>query len=845
MTNHQEIKLEDYTKPSHQIHGVELEFDLYEDHAIVTNKMDVESSDGNGDLFLDGKELELIELIVNDKKAEYELIDGGLILKGLISRSQIIIKTKIYPQKNTSCEGLYKSGSIFCTQCEAEGFRKITYYPDRPDVMSVFTTKIIANKKQYPYLLSNGNKTDHGDIDNERHFAVWNDPFKKPSYLFALVAGDLALKEDNFTTMSGREVKLQIFVDHGNLDKCDFAMESLKNSMKWDEQTFGLEYDLDIYMIVAVDSFNMGAMENKGLNIFNSVYVLAKKETAIDEEFLGVEGVIGHEYFHNWTGNRVTCRDWFQLTLKEGLTVFRDQEFSADMFDRTVQRIMDVTRLKEGQFPEDKGPMAHPIKPKSYIEINNFYTATIYEKGAEIIRMIHTLIGKENFRKGMDKYFELFDGQAVRTQDFVYAMEQASGVDLTQFQRWYDYAGTPTLNIKTQFEAGKFKINIAVDIPKNGNEKLELEPLHIPFCFSLNGKEHLIELKEWETEVEFQTEQNPVCEWNLDFSAPVYIIDDLGVSNLKEIVKKGSNPFSRWDAFQKIVFNNLRKSTDQNQLLFGDILEVLPSVLTSNLSHAVKAKILTLPRENQLNDQLDQIDPRFVSEWKTKLVEEISEKFQEQIIELYKESHSEDKAFDIKANSIGSRMLSGACLNYMTFQNPEIVYQHFDKATNMSDQFRSFKTIALSHHNKKTEVVQRFYDQWKGDGLVINKWLSTLVQEDSEDIIEKINKISNDAVFNWSEPNKIRAVFGTFAMRNFSQFHREDGKGYKLIIDVIEKLDKSNPQVGSRLATSFRDCSRLKVDQKNKVKTMLEDLSKNLVSPNCSEIVNKTLEALN
>lgn len=839
----QTIYLKNYKSTGFQLEKTDLIFDIFEGKTIVTNTMEIKKLEEK-ELFLNGKELKLLSLKLDGKSVHYDLENEGLLIKETPSHFKLEIITEIYPEKNTSCEGLYKSGGIFCTQNEAQGFRKITYYFDRPDMMSTFRTKIIADKK-YPMLLSNGNKIDSGEIEGDRHWNLWEDPFHKPCYLFALVAGDLGVVRDTFTTKSHREVNLEIYVDKGNEDRCTHAMESLKKSMKWDEDTFGLEYDLDIYMIVAVDSFNMGAMENKGLNIFNSVYVLAKEETAVDEEFLGIEGVIGHEYFHNWTGNRVTCRDWFQLTLKEGLTVFRDQEFSADMFDRTVQRIMDVTRLKMAQFPEDAGPMSHPIKPKSYIEINNFYTATIYEKGAEVIRMISTLIGKEAFRKGMDIYFELFDGQAVRTEDFVFAMEKASGVDLTQFKRWYDYAGTPVLNIKTTHKNGEFKIGIKQEIPENGNKEIRLEPLHIPFHYALNGEVFKKELKDWETSFTHECNEVPICEWNLGFSAPVIIKDDLGKENLFNIVRAGKDPFSRWNSFQTLLNNNLKEFIQTSKLDLELLINILKVALEDkNLSHALKAYMMKLPTEVELNNELEELSPEKVNFWIESFYKNFISQEKELIQKLLEETKEEE--FLLNSQAMGKRFLRGECFSFMAFDSglARDVFGFFEKAKDMNEEYRSLQALVRSNAPQKDLALDIFYQKWQHDNLVINKWLGLKGSLKDPNIIKILDETTNNPIFSWDEPNKVRTLFGNFSMKNLSSFHHESGEGYKIICGVIEKLDKKNPQIGARLGTCFQNASKLERTRKEKVYKELKDLESKLISPNCKEIIGKMLEPL-
>ncbi len=666
-----EIFLKDYKEPDFYIKNTELDFTIEPLKTTVKSKLSIERNGShNKDLVLDGVDLRPKSFSLDGKVlelGEYQVEGEQLRVKTTKDRFLFEATVEIDPKNNFSCEGLYQSGDIFCTQNESQGFRKITYFLDRPDVMSSFTTTLRANEKVFPVLLANGNKQDEGVDESGLKFVVWNDPFPKPCYLFAVVAGDLALVKDTFTTMSNKEVKLEIYVDKGNEDKCDHAMLSLKNAMKWDEEKYGLEYDLDIYMIVAVDSFNMGAMENKGLNIFNSAYVLAKKETATDANFQGIEGVIGHEYFHNWTGNRVTCRDWFQLTLKEGLTVFRDQEFSSDMLSRPVKRIDDVIRLKRHQFPEDQGPMSHPIKPKSYIEINNFYTATVYEKGAEVIRMVHTLLGEEGFRKGMDLYFERFDGKAVTTEDFVDAMADANGKDLEQFKMWYNQNGTPKLKVEESWDENAktfevtFKQEADIDDPK-------YDALHMPFHIGLFTKEGEeleaqgeLELNEKEQTFKFNNlPERPIISLNRKFSAPVIVEKDYSDQEYAVLMGRESDEFARYDAAQNLYKNTLTRMTTaiaagEEFAPSAEFFGAFEALLSDEaLEKAYLAYALALPTEAELDEENQIYLFAPVHEARKKLTKLIAQKFKQKFQDIY--MSLEQAEFSLSAQAMGERI---------------------------------------------------------------------------------------------------------------------------------------------------------------------------------------------
>jgi len=853
-----EIKLSDYKKPFFWIKKIDLDIDLYENETFITSTLVINKNtdfDGPQVFELDGIDLEIVEFKINGNDfKDYKYSDDKLTFNPASEQFVMVTKVKIHPEKNFTLDGLYKSGSIFCTQCEAEGFRRITFYQDRPDVMAIFSTIIRADKKSYPVLLSNGNKVDSGDLDNGRHFAKWEDPFLKPAYLFAVVAGDLGLVSDSFTTKSGRDVKLEIFVDPGNEDKCAHAMKSLQNSMKWDEDVFGLEYDLDIYMIVAVDTFNMGAMENKGLNIFNSAYVLAKKETATDSDFQGIEAVIAHEYFHNWTGNRVTCRDWFQLTLKEGLTVFRDQEFSSDMLSRPVKRIEDVKVLRSHQFSEDAGPLSHPIKPKSYIEINNFYTATIYEKGAEVIRMIHTLVGAENFRKGMDLYFKRHDGQAVTTEDFVSAISDASSVNLEQFKVWYDQNGTPELIITTNYDEDQKTFSFTIDQKVNLNNS-EYDALHMPFSFGLLSESGVelhnerIELtKKSETFTVENVMSNPIPSWNRGFTAPVIIDYKYTIDQLIKIMSSDTDEFNQYNATQDLYFNIILglvsdlsakrelKLDDSFEHGFGELLK------NSKLDEAFKAYALSMPGEMDVNEKLAEFDYENVKEAINFVKSKLANIYTKEFDTLY--SDMSDMSFDLDAKSMGRRSLKNTCLSYLTSgkcsKSFSMAKTQYNNATNMNDEISSLKNIVHNYPENKEEFVDSFYNKWKSEPLVMQKWLG--VQASAPYMtIDDIKLLEKTDIYDSKVPNYVRSILRNCIRTNPSLINKPDGSGYEFLVDRILEIDTYNPSLASGLAKSLNHIKKIDNNRASKLKSQLSRLLEGKLSKDTFEVVSKNL----
>jgi aminopeptidase N len=865
--------LEDYRPLPFKINTIDLTFELEDKATQVTaiSQITRERNAVDEPLKLNGDCVKLLSVAIDGKLLaddQYTCDERFLVIPQTPESFGLTIKTEINPSANTTLEGLYKSGNIYCTQNEPEGFRRITFFLDRPDVMAVYTTTIIADKQQFPILLSNGNKIDSGDLDNGKHWVKWHDPFPKPAYLYALVAGDLGEIQDSFTTCSGREIDLRIYCDKGNEGKCEFAMTALKKSMKWDEEVYGLEYDLDIFMIVAVDAFNFGAMENKGLNIFNTSCVLADKATATDDNFYRVEGVVAHEYFHNWTGNRVTCRDWFQLTLKEGLTVFRDQEFSADMNSRAVKRIEDVQILRAAQFAEDAGPTSHPIKPKSYIEINNFYTSTIYNKGAEVIRMIHTLLGKETFRKGVDKYFELFDGQAVTTEDFIHAMEEASGVDLKGFTQWYHQSGTPEVNVTYEYDQKKqlFKVDLQQINPVTVDQS-EKEPLVFPLacgilgedgkslipqidCCESNGETVVLPVsKERESFVFKNVISRPTLSFNRGFTAPIKVNVPYTPSDLMFLMSHDSDEFNRWDASQelgvKLMLQSLEGNTPSTTVDEG-YLSAFGKVLTNpSLDYSLKAQCLTLPSEDTLGQRQETILFDGNHQVRELFLSAISDRFEGDFLNLY-EQLSDNGEYLLDPESIGKRSLKNLCLKYLahTKRNDafDLCYQQFIGAKNMTDQYAALRILSDYDCPQKTMVLKQFYDQWKGDQLVMCKWLIVQGISKATGALATTEILTHDAIYDQKIPNLVRALLGGFMM-NHVQFHDISGNGYVFIVDQMLELDKINPHVSARLATGFRKFGKLDSRRKELLGKELDRvLATSSLSPHLYEIVSKCVK---
>ncbi|MFZ6040020.1 aminopeptidase N [Vibrio natriegens] len=812
----------DYQAPSHTITDIDLTFDLFDNDTIVTAVSKVIQKGELTTLELDGEGLELRSVKVNGEDwAHHEVKEASLVLSDLPAEFELEIITKIDPEANTALEGLYKSGGAFCTQCEAEGFRRITYYLDRPDVLAKYTTKVIADKGTYPYLLSNGNRIAEGDAENGRHWVQWQDPHPKPAYLFALVAGDFDVLRDNYTTMSGRNVELEIFVDKGNLDRAPHAMTSLINSMKWDEERFGLEYDLDIYMIVAVDFFNMGAMENKGLNIFNSKFVLANDQTATDRDYLGIEAVIGHEYFHNWTGNRVTCRDWFQLSLKEGLTVFRDQEFSSDLGSRAVNRIDNVRIIRGPQFAEDSSPMSHPIRPDKVIEMNNFYTLTVYEKGSEVIRMYHTLLGEEGFQKGMKLYFERHDGTAATCEDFVSAMEDATGVDLQQFRLWYSQSGTPTLRVNSEYNADAKTYALTVEqFTEATHDQAEKQALHIPFDIELyddkgqvipliiNGESvhNVLDIKQDKQTFVFENvDVKPVPSLLREFSAPVKLEYGYSDEELIFLMKHATNDFARWDASQMLLAKYIRQNVVNVQAgeevkLSEELIDAFRGVLLdANLEPAFIAQVLSLPSINEITGWYQQIDIDAVDTVLNSITLSLSKELEDELSATYHTLKQAD--YSIEHDAIGKRALRNQCLQFLahTENGNQLVQEQYASANNMTDTIAAMTAANNAQLECRETLMADYSDKWKHDGLVMDKWFVLQGSNPAEDALEKVKATMSHEAFSLKNPNRIRSLIGSFLSANPVHFHNKSGSGYLFAGEILRQLNDTNPQVASRL----------------------------------------------
>ncbi len=868
----QEKFLSDYTPSAYSLLSVHLVFSIEEWYTIVENTLEIVNNFSEiWTLILNGVNLELLDITLDGKSMcfgdDYILDDEKLTLPNFPSRATLFIKNKIFPEKNTELEWLYKASWLYCTQNEPEWFRKITYFLDRPDVMTVYTTKIIASKK-YPILLSNGNLIDSGDIDEERHFSIWHDPFKKPSYLFALVAWDLGKISDTFITSSGKKVDLHIFSEHGNEKKCLHALESLKKAMKWDEDTYGREYDLDVFHIVATDSFNMGAMENKSLNIFNTIYVLADLETATDRDFLWVEAVIAHEYFHNWTGDRITCRDWFQLTLKEGLTVFRDHDFSGDMNSRATMRIEDIRDLREFQFPEDAGPTAHPIQPASYKEMNNFYTATVYEKGSEVIRMMATLLGKEAFRKAMDLYFDTFDGQAVRTQDFVWAMATAGNIDLTQFEEaWYHQERTPSLKVTGVFDPTNQTYTLECEQIIDKNTKWESQkPFFYPFRVALlnptSGKEMVLVLKnnilqsrlsEWILIISKEKESfvfenistEPKISLNRGFSAPIRVISHQrdGVF----LVRNETDGFARYEALEQLTLAEVFRIASGSNVsetflkLYGDLLIHSDDPL-------YQALLIQIPSLNTITqNSIDPIDFSGLSNARNILIQAILDRFEDRIITLYELLFSELPKNE--GTTPVEIALRSYIVNLLTLLSSSQKKENIQKMAEIQYQNTRTMTLRLSSLSLLNALfpkwdhpyIQEFIEKYIDNPLVIMKYFSLVWSNECDWVVENIQNIQKKPYYQESLPNHAKALFGAFT-RNLAYFHNKDGSGYNLLTEFILKIDSINPHTAARMAWAFKIFPKLSIDGQMVMRPFLQKIqSHEGLSKNTEEIIEKIL----
>ncbi|MES2153017.1 MAG: aminopeptidase N [Pseudomonadota bacterium] len=867
----QTIYRKDYTVPGYLVDTVELGFDLDPLRTIVASRLTLHRNPDGGpaEIELYGEQLELVALRMNGKlvgRRAYH-VDGKLLrIPNAPDTVVLEIETLTAPVKNTSLNGLYVSNGNFFTQCEAEGFRHITYFPDRPDVMAKFTVMLRADKALYPVLLSNGNLVAQGTLPGGRHYAKWEDPFKKPSYLFALVAARLVCQEDHFVLADGRTVLLQVWVEQGNLDKTDYAMQSLKNSIRWDEQRFGLELDLDRFMIVAVGDFNMGAMENKGLNIFNTKFVLANPRVATDIDYAGIEAVVGHEYFHNWTGNRVTCRDWFQLSLKEGLTVFRDQEFSADMIGtdsgRAVTRIDQVRTLRQSQFPEDAGPMAHPVRPDSFVEINNFYTVTVYEKGAEVVRMIQTLVGREGFRKGMDLYFARHDGQAVECDDFRAAMGDANGRDLDQFERWYSQAGTPVVTAATHYDAKArtYDITLSQSCPPTPGQAQKL-PFHIPVVvgllgadgrdLALSGSPALLELTEASQSFRYTgVNQRPTPSLLRNFSAPVVLDYPYTDAELLHLFSHDSDPVNRWEAGQRLAMARLLSLTEA--VVAGGKLELDPTfieamrkiVADAALDPAFREQALLLPSESMIAEQMKVVDPQAIHLARQFVRGTIGAALRGELLAQY-HANQTPGAYSPDALSAGRRGLKNLALSYLAAAPDAdlmaLAQGQFDQAGNMTDRVAALLALVHSEAASAPAALQRFYAEFEHEALVVDKWFAIQGAAPATDV-EAVRALMRHSAFTLKNPNRARSLVFTFCGANPARFHAPDGSGYAFWAEQVIALDALNPQVASRLARSMDRWRRYAPALQAQMKAALQRVAAHKqLSNDVREVVGKAL----
>ena len=874
-----ETFLADYQVPNYLVDHVSLHFDLDRSDTKVRSVLSMRRNpEGQGgDCILDGEQMTLVSIKLDGKPLqgnEYQRTDKSLLISAVPEQFDLEIETLIHPDKNTALEGLYHSGSLLCTQCEAEGFRRITYYPDRPDVMSVFTVSIAADKAEWPIMLSNGNLEKQGQFEDGRHWVRWHDPHPKPAYLFALVAGDLHRQKDSFITQSGRQVTLEIYVDPENSHKCDHALMSLKQAMKWDEETYGREYDLDVFMIVAVNDFNMGAMENKGLNIFNSACVLASPETATDRDYYTIQSIVGHEYFHNWSGNRVTCRDWFQLSLKEGFTVLRDQQFSADMNSAAVQRIDDVNQLRTMQFAEDAGPMAHPVRPASFIEISNFYTVTIYEKGAEVVGMIKTIVGEQGFRKGTDLYFDRHDGQAVTTDDFVKAIEDANDIDLSQFKRWYSQAGTPQITVGTEYDVVRRQLTISIkqQCPATPDQERKA-PFHIPVAIGLLDKQGQAmplqqlgqeQASERDTQVLSVTEAEqqftfinvttePVLSLLRGFSAPVKVNLTRSNAELAFLMANDKDSFSRWDAGQQLLINTLLQLIElakQGQALTLpiELTEQFTKVLAdADNEPALVAKMLLLPSENYLAAQQSSADVDAIHAARKFVNKELALKLKQQFSALYSTLNT-DEAYTFNADAMAKRSLKNICLDYLMVTGDPMQTQRclkqMKQADNMTDTLAGLNSLVEQPGPESEHALRAFYEQWQHDKQVVDKWLAVQAQSSLPDTLIKVKGLMKHPAFSIKNPNNVRSLIGQFCRNNPVNFHAIDGSGYQFLAEQILVLDKLNPQIAARQLGAFNSWRQYDAHRQELMKNALDSIAQSSdLSADVYEIVTKYLAA--
>ncbi len=869
------IYLKDYRPSAFLIESVDLYFDLREKTTTVRSRLVMKrhpEADRGESLWLDGEELKLLAISIDGKdltEDHYLLESNGLRIHSLPDRFVLETEVELAPQNNTALEGLYLSNGLYCTQCEAQGFRRITYYIDRPDVMACFRTTIEADAGQFPVLLSNGNPHNPEALSQGRQRITWEDPFLKPAYLFALVAGDLALLEDCFTTVSGREIALRIYSEPHNIGKCGFAMHSLKQAMRWDEEHYGREYDLDIFMIVAVNDFNMGAMENKGLNIFNAKLLLADPDTATDRDYQAIEGVVAHEYFHNWTGNRITCRDWFQLSLKEGLTVYRDQEFSADMGSRSVKRIQDVRMLRAHQFAEDASPMAHPVRPDSYIEINNFYTLTVYEKGAEVVRMQANLLGSEGFRKATDLYFERHDGGAVTTEDFVSCMQDSSGRDLSLFKRWYSQAGTPQLHVTTSYDqrSGDYEIKVVQSCPPTPGQPHKL-PLHIPFAIGLLSAEgedlpvtldgeqpqqagtRVLELRETEEVFHFSgLTHQPIPSLLRGFSAPVKLEYDYSNDELMFLMAHDNDGFSRWDAAQMLHLRLLlQRVEDADCALPQGYLDAVRKALLDEASDPeLLSEVLLLPSESYIGDQMESVAVDAIHHAREALMVEIAAALRSEFLEVHARNLQQGD-FDTSHASIARRALRNLTLAYLSHLDDtevrQLILDQYAMQHNMTDVMAALLLVVHRDWSESAGLLADFEQRWSDEQLVMDKWFSVQASSAGRETLQRVKSLMLHPAFNMGNPNRVRSLIGVFAGANQVQFHRADGEGYRLLADVVLQLNSSNPQIAARMIRQMSRWRRFDEQRQQLMKSQLQRiLFAEGLSKDVHEVVSRSLSA--
>ena len=874
----QVFRLEDYRPSDYLIPKTSLDFRLSPDATRVTALLTIERREGvavSAPLVLDGDGLTLLSVAIDGKMlapVDYEATPDQLTILAppAASRFELRLETEIAPAGNEALMGLYRSSNVYCTQCEAEGFRRITYFLDRPDILSVYTVRIEAPHNEAPLLLSNGNPVESGTLDGGRHYAVWHDPFPKPSYLFALVAGALGKVSGSFTSQSGREVELGIYVEPGKERLAGYAMDALKRSMRWDEEAFGREYDLDVFNIVAVSDFNMGAMENKGLNVFNDKYVLADEETATDADFANIEAIIAHEYFHNWTGNRITCRDWFQLCLKEGLTVYRDHEFSADQRSRAVKRIAEVRTLRAHQFPEDQGPLAHPVRPRRYREINNFYTATVYEKGSEVVRMIRTILGPDTFRAGMDLYFERHDGEAATIEDFLKVFEDVSGRDLAQFALWYHQAGTPNLTVSSAHNpaAKEFTLEIEQSVPPTPSESRK-RLMHIPLAFGLVGadgnpvawqgvegavvEDGVIHIRKRRHTVRFTgVGERPAVSLNRGFSAPITLSAQQKADDQFFLAAHDSDAFARWQAFNTLLTDALiagfRQLLGGKEPAFTEKLAALAGKIAGDatLEPAYRALALTLPGESDIARDIGKgIDPDAIFAAREALARTIATANSDAFAALY-DNLADNGPFTPDATSAGRRALRNTLLDYLSLLSggAALAAWHFGAATNMTDRAAALTVLAHRHagSSQAEEALATFEARYRGDALVLDKWFQIQAGVPGARTVDKVRALMQHPAFSIANPNRVRSLIGTFSSANQTGFHRADGEGYRLFAETVLEVEKRNPQVAARLATALRSWRSLEPERQAKARQALLDMAKaENLSADLRDIVERTL----